>query len=723
MVIAFKRSAGFGGRGVRSGWNAVRRQVLSNARKIWSNVNSPNLPSPRGGLKFGGKILGGLGGAIAAELLFPPPVSDGTIPAWISDVPQVNEIESPPPPPFTGGQMPAVLYRVTFTYKINNQEDFITNNQNVWGSVRGLFVDEYSPTAKVLRIKAGDGTIADNERNYDMQFASNTPDVFPYYTIDSVVRANGQPDTGGNIETGSGITSAPPPNFPPPLTSPNSASNRRGSSSSASSSPPPATNNSAPNNTNSGEFGKQINGGPGSIISSSPAPTGNPAPGAGSTGGKTTTTKGNVTTKYLQGSGGTAWSINQTSIGSSDSSGTTTTTKYDSNNSNQTIEQRLNAQLDNINNPDTNNTENLTTPIPKSKDKSDFDIDNFKRDLEDTFTTTVIAGVTPTLLNIQSQTTPASQQTNTRAAICDSTNPGGCINSNVLQPLQAGQANNLNLFSSLFANLNDQLVQNPLLKKIDATTTLTTQKLGDKIANGGISSALGRLHKSLAVDRWLNLLNTALLFHNAFMLGSSAIDIIVQVFDNVLDTIGFKFKDVEGDDIEFSQVVSNSIESIAKNIIGEKAFTLISNAAIKGNRIYQSAANVLYSVRGIIDSVQDIQETIGENVSFIGNALKKDGVVRENSYDWMPTNYNNSSRLLNRLEKVRNGADVLEDITSETRDISEEIQELKNNKEELKEAISKARELKTTEEIDLKDYALNIPELAETDEERGTDDD
>ncbi len=680
MVIAFKRSAGFGGRGVRSGWNAVRRQVLSNARKIWSNVNSPNLPSPRGGLKFGGKILGGLGAAIAAELLFPPPVSDGTIPAWISNVPQINEIEPPPPPPFSGGQSPAVLYRVTFTYKISDQGDFITSNQNVWGSVRGLFVDVYSPTIKVLRIKAGDGTIADNEKNYDMKFAGNSPNAFPYYKIDSVVRANGQPDTGGNIETGEGISSAPPPNFPPPLTSPKSgsASASKNRLSNYSPPPPPASNNSAPNNTNSGEFGKQINGGPGSIVFNSPAPTGNPAPGAVGSSNKTTTTKGNVTTKYLQGSGGTAWSINQTSIGSSNSSGTTTTTKYDSNNSNQTIEQRLNAQLDNINNPDTNNTENLTTPIPKSKDKSDFNIDNFKRDLEDFFTTTVIAGVTPTLLNIQSQTTPVSQQTNTRAAICDSTNPGGCINSNVLQPLQAGQANNLNLFSSLFANLNDQLVQNPLLQKIDATTT-------------GTSEFVKKAWRTTRVGKILEYLSLAVTLHNAAMLsrnlGASLGDAISAIANNTISLI----KNEEDNSIDINETLGNTIEGFLTSVLGAANYQNLSETFSKYNRIVNAAANVTYSILSIQAGLAEGLETIGNYTGRIGNALKKSGAVLENSYSWMSEKVSVKTGRLGQIQAILNTGEGIENFASEIQNATSEFREAQENVNQIGEQITSVK--------------------------------
>lgn len=103
-----------------------------------------------------------------------------------------------PPPPFEGGQCVPVLYRVTFKYRIADGAAETTSGQNVWGSVRGLYVEDANATAKVLRIKAGDGSAQNNERNYDLKFAATSQNPFPSYSITNVVRVDGQEDNCGN---------------------------------------------------------------------------------------------------------------------------------------------------------------------------------------------------------------------------------------------------------------------------------------------------------------------------------------------------------------------------------------------------------------------------------------------------------------------------------------------------------------------------------------------
>ncbi len=279
--------------------------------------------------------------------------------------------------------------------------------------------------------------------------------------------------------------------------------------------------------------------------------------------------------------------------------------------------------------------------------------------------------------------------------------------------LTPGQANKLNSLNNLV--LPAELVDLALLKVINT-------KLGGQIANGGISSGLRNMTKSLAVDRWLNLLNTALLFHNAFMLGSSVVDVVVQIFDNVLNTIGFRFKDVDGEEISFGSVVSNSVKTVVTNIIGKQTYSALTSAFIKGNRILNSASNLLSNMRSIIDSTQDIAETTGENVSAIGNALKKAGAVRENAYSFMPEQFDNPSRILNRLEKIQDAASTLEDITSEAQDISEDIKELQDNKKEFDDALKDAKDYRNKGEEELKKQATSAPDPTEKDEERGIDD-
>ncbi len=249
------------------------------------------------------------------------------------------------------------------------------------------------------------------------------------------------------------------------------------------------------------------------------------------------------------------------------------------------------------------------------------------------------------------------------------------------------------------------------------------QKLGDKIPNGGISGGLKNLHKSLAFDRWLNLLNTALTLHNALMLSSSVLDTVIQVVDNVFNAIGFKFKSPDGSEIGFGSVVSGGVRSVLSKIIPKEVSQASQNVFVKFNRVVQVGGNLLQNVRSMMDSTQDIAETTGENVAVIGNALRKTGVVRENSYSPMPEQFDHNSRIHRRLEKIADTADIFEDITSDLQDIGDEAREMKENYDEYQDLLKKERDKKVRENKDIKQAVTNTPEPTEEDEIRGVDKD
>ena len=265
---------------------------------------------------------------------------------------------------------------------------------------------------------------------------------------------------------------------------------------------------------------------------------------------------------------------------------------------------------------------------------------------------------------------------------------------------------------------------NALLQLGDLALLQTiNQKLGDKIPNGGISGGLKNLHKSLAFDRWLNLLNVALTLNNALILSSSVLDTVIQVADNVFNAIGFKFKSPDGSEIGFGSVVSGGVKSILSKIIPKEVSQASQNVFVKFNRVVQVGGNLLQNVRSMMDSTQDIAETTGENVAVIGNALRKTGVVRENSYSPMPEQFDHNSRIHRRLEQIADTVDIFEDITSDLQDIGDETREMKENYDEYQDLLKKERDQKVRENKDIKQAVTNTPEPTEEDEVRGVDKD
>lgn len=251
--------------------------------------------------------------------------------------------------------------------------------------------------------------------------------------------------------------------------------------------------------------------------------------------------------------------------------------------------------------------------------------------------------------------------------------------------------------------LNDLLLQNPLLLKIDKTTTDT-------------KAFVTKAWESTKLDKALNLLNTALIVHNAVMLSNSAYYTVTEIIDNIL--AAFNIKDHEGEDIDTSRLVGNKVRNTIRNIVGAETFDRLSTEFKSKIRVYQAAANLASNVREIVDLSQDITETMGENVSFIGNALKNAGVVRDNAYPHMVTDFKRDSRISRFLEKTQDALDPIENISDDVRDISEEIKDMKSNQKELDEAYAKALKDQEKPINNTKALIEKTPEPLETDSDK-----
>jgi hypothetical protein len=217
-------------------------------------------------------------------------------------------------------------------------------------------------------------------------------------------------------------------------------------------------------------------------------------------------------------------------------------------------------------------------------------------------------------------------------------------------------------------------------------------------------------------DKVLNLINTALILHNAVMLSNSVYYTVTEIIDNVFTT--FNITDHEGNDIDVSSWIGNKLQTIIQSIIGVGAYENLSTTLKRGNRIYQASANLLMNVRSIWDSTRNIAELTSENVSIIGNALRKCGVVRENSYGWMPENVNATNGFIKKMQDIQDGLEILEEISSDTLNISQEFTEIDQNRTEFKTAVDNWNSDKNTTEDDNKTEATTFVEPTEEDTEK-----
>ncbi len=222
---------------------------------------------------------------------------------------------------------------------------------------------------------------------------------------------------------------------------------------------------------------------------------------------------------------------------------------------------------------------------------------------------------------------------------------------------------------------------------------VVSTKLGGQLV-GGISGSIGRLYGVLGVDRWLNLLNTALLLHNAMMLSTNVLQTVGSIFDNILQVTGFKFKNADGNDVSPTELFGLGFNQLLNTVLGAENAAALKTTLKKANAIYQAAANMLWSVQSLLDSARSLTEIAIENTGKIGNALRKAGAVFEDAYRPMVEKVTASSASQQKFENIIQNIDdaervvsTLEQITSEGVSIKDNLTELKTSKKEFTDSI------------------------------------
>lgn len=271
----------------------------------------------------------------------------------------------------------------------------------------------------------------------------------------------------------------------------------------------------------------------------------------------------------------------------------------------------------------------------------------------------------------------------TTTGVCRSTAPGGCMSNalnntanNIGQQLNnVGDAINRNIDK---LNLGANAAQLALLKRMDL-------KLGKQIAGGLSGQAVKTFEKVtkfaewLRIDRILNVLTWVNTTHNAFMLSSSITNTLFGAIDNVANIF---FKDINGVDIDSKKAVSTYFDNMAKAVFGVENWKNLTTTIKKANRIYQSGANIVDSVRSMTDSVRNVAEFTAENTGKIGNALKTYQVIAPDAFKWMPEKVDGQSVWVQRLQNLEEAASGIEMVSSEVLSITQNANEIKKQVDE-----------------------------------------
>lgn len=214
--------------------------------------------------------------------------------------------------------------------------------------------------------------------------------------------------------------------------------------------------------------------------------------------------------------------------------------------------------------------------------------------------------------------------------------------------------------------------------------TTINNKVGDQVP-GGLSGKLTRLSSWLQLDRALNLMTYANTLHNAYMLSSGLTQTLFGMVSNVLAAVGIK--DAENNPFDVGTVLGKAVDDYAKGVLGVTTVDGIKAEWKKFSRIYQAAANVLFSLQSIGQSILGVLEIVGSNVAKIGNALTKWGAISEKAYGKMNDTPNFQNRFFTRLETVEQTTSQIDSIASEVLSTQDSFTQIKLQQTELENAM------------------------------------
>lgn len=317
-----------------------------------------------------------------------------------------------------------------------------------------------------------------------------------------------------------------------------------------------------------------------------------------------------------------------------------------------------------------------TSPVAKTPEQvaTDKQQQEFKDQLGQlTAIATAIAALTPAIQGLpdaiaKSPTVQAANKETTQGAVCEISQPTGCLGAPIKQAEDAAKANGTKLDEINAALGAGNAGANAALLAGQQTIL---QRLGDQLP-GGIGGKLSRFADWMHLDRVLNIMILAATFHNALMLSNDIGQTFVGIINNVLQLIGLKKED--GSAFDIGSVISGSIENLIKGAIGADNYIELKESWAKANRIYQATNNVINSFLNLSQTILQASELIASYTGKIGNALKKGGVILESAYGWMNPQPK-FNRVTQTLESLQNGASTIQMVTQAPLDVVNAVTE------------------------------------------------
>lgn len=278
-------------------------------------------------------------------------------------------------------------------------------------------------------------------------------------------------------------------------------------------------------------------------------------------------------------------------------------------------------------------------------------------------------------------------------AVCDSSQ-GGCLKSNVVDPLTAGQNNLTNALQGLDLGL----------------LGVINGKLGDAIP-GGIGGYLKKAWEVAQVDKIINMANLITSTHNAAMLSRNLGDTIAEVATQALQFLNIKSP--TGEAIDVGEIVGNTVSNLITSLVPENIRTNVSATWLKVNRIHASAVGMASAITQTKNAVLEVQEITNNWLAEIGNNIQEQGIIEEDSYPWMKDDNDYKNPYTGFLNKINNVEEVIEQASSfinSATELKDSTEQLTTSKEEVTTALTAFSATKQTDE-DSKKAESASPEI------------
>ncbi|MBD1876253.1 hypothetical protein H6F75_22460 [Nodosilinea sp. FACHB-131] len=199
-----------------------------------------------------------------------------------------------------------------------------------------------------------------------------------------------------------------------------------------------------------------------------------------------------------------------------------------------------------------------------------------------------------------------------------------------------------------------------------------------RVKLGNVDQFMRKAWETTRIQKAINALTLVTTLHNAYYLSRDVGSTLGEMISLLLDTVGID--DEAGNPLDINAMVGKKVKDVINAALGEKLATNIGNSLTKASRIYQSASNVIWSIRNITDSTTDLLEITANNTGKIGNSLRESKVVDALTMPRFSENHRagdatrrKTQRILDGIEQVDDTVGTLYAAVATVRDVQEEV--------------------------------------------------